>query len=111
MLSIVPIQAIPNYKFTSKIPVDGQNLILQFELQYNELQGYWLVNISNYNGKSLISCLPLLPAENILEQHRYLNIGSAYIVPVQTTNEQWPTRYTLGTEWHLIWDDTDRGLL
>ena len=39
MLSIVSIQPVQNYTFSSKIQVDGQSLTLQFELQYNELAG------------------------------------------------------------------------
>lgn len=51
MLSIIPIKSTPNYKFSTKIPVDGENLILQFEIQYNELSDYWIINISDNNGK------------------------------------------------------------
>ncbi len=108
MLSIVPISAIPNYKFSSKIPVDNQNITLQFECQYNELAGYWIVNVLQ-TGKYLIAGLPVLPAQNILEQYAYLGIGSAYIVPAQTIKEQWPSRYTLGSSWYLVWGDTDGG--
>lgn len=107
MLSIIPITPTPNHKFTSKIPVDGQNIVLGFELQYNELACYWIVAIRDEKGSSLIAGLPVLPAQNILEQYEYLQIGSAYIVPAQTVAEQWPSQYTLGTQWYLIWGDTD----
>lgn len=110
MLSIVPITAMPNYTFSSKIPVDGQNIVLGFELQYNELAGYWIVTIRDEHGNDLIAGMPVMPAQNILEQYGYLQIGSAYIVPVQTVVEQWPSRYTLGAQWYLIWGDTDGGI-
>lgn len=109
MLSIIPITAIPNRKFSSKIPVDGANLVLQFELQYNELASYWTVTISSDNGQALVSSLPVVPAQNILEQYAYIGIGSAYIVRAQTVKEQWPSRYTLGASWYLVWGDTDGG--
>lgn len=106
MFSIIPIAATPNYTFSSKVPVDGQNIVLGFELRYNELAGYWIVTIRNERS-DLIAGLPVLPAQNILEQYEYLQIGSAYIVPAQTVAEQWPSRYTLGAQWYLVWGDTD----
>lgn len=106
MISIIPITATPNRKFSSKIPVDGKNTVLQFETQYNELAGYWMVTISDSRGKNLISCHPVIPAQNILEQYAYLEIGSAYIVPAQTVKEQWPSENTLATNWYLVWSDT-----
>ena len=77
MYSIVPIQNIPNNRFSSKIPVDGQNLTLIFYVTYNELAKYWLMDISNADGTMLISGLPVVPAQNILEQYQYMQIGSA----------------------------------
>lgn len=109
MLSIVPITATPGRRFSCKIPVDGQSAVLQFSLQYNELAGYWLVDIASAGGKPLVSCLPALPAENILEQYAYLEIGRAYIVPAQTVKEQWPSRGSFGSDWYLVWGDTDGG--
>lgn len=109
MLSIIPITATPNHKFSSKIPVDGKNIILGFELQYNELAGYWIITIHNERGEPLIAGIPAVPAQNILEQYDYLEIGRAYIVPAQTLKEQWPSRYTLGAQWYLVWGDTDGG--
>lgn len=107
MLSIIPITATPNYTFSSKIPVDGQNIVLGFELQYNELAGYWVVTISDEKGNALVAGQPILPSQNILEQYEYLQIGSMYIVPTQTVEEQWPSRHTLGMQWYLVWGDTD----
>ncbi|MDU4960205.1 MAG: hypothetical protein E6X17_06040 [Sporomusaceae bacterium] len=109
MLSIVSIQPVQNYTFSSKIQVDGQSLTLQFELQYNELAGYWLATVRDASGNDLITSLPVIPAQNLLEQYAYLGIGSAYIVPAQTVREQWPSLETLGSDWYLVWGDTDGG--
>ena len=107
MWSIIPITSANNRKFSTKVPIDKTNKVLQFETQYNELAGYWLVTISDSSGNNLISCLPVVPAQNILEQYAYLGIGSAYIVPAQTAKEQWPSVDTLGSDWLLVWGDTD----
>ena len=106
MISIIPITQIPNRKFSCKILVDNQNLVLQFMLQYNELADYWLVDISDDKGNPLISCLPVIPAQNILEQFSYMGIGSAAIVPATTIAEEWPSQSTLGVDWYLVWGDT-----
>lgn len=107
MQSIIPITSTPNHKISSKILIDGKNTVLTFETKYNEIAGYWLVTISDGAGTNLISCLPVVPAQNILEQYSYLKIGSAYIVAAQTVREQWPSERTLGSNWYLIWDDTE----
>lgn len=107
MQSIIPIQAVPNMSFSSVIPVDSNNITLIFTLTYNELAKYWVVSIAKSDGTTLIRSLPVIPAQNILEQYKYMQIGSAYIVPRQTVKEQWPSMDTLATDWYLVWSDTD----
>lgn len=107
MLSIVPLTPTPNCKFSSKIYIDGNNTVLNFELRYNELAGYWTLNISNDKKEPLVFNLPVIPAQNVLEQYEHLQIGRAYVLPAQTVAEEWPGRYTLGSEWYLVWGDTD----
>lgn len=107
MYSIIPIQAVPNQTFSSKIPVDGFNIELSFILSYNELAKYWIVSVIDSNGNTLITSLPVIPAQNILEQYRYMKIGSAYVVPRQTVVDEWPTDKTLDANWYLVWGDTD----
>lgn len=106
MYSIIPIQAVPNRTFSSIISVDRGNLTLTFTLRYNELAKYWLIDIIK-DSKTLISNLPVIPAENILEQYKYMQIGSAYILPRQIVKEQWPSYNSLASDWYLIWGDTD----
>ena len=83
MYSIVPIQNIPNNRFSSKIPVDGQNLTLIFYVTYNELAKYWLIDISNADGTMLISGLPVVPAQNILVPV-YADWQRLYLAAVQS---------------------------
>lgn len=107
MLSVVPLNVVSNQSFGIKVPVDGNNLSLQLTLTYNELAKYWVLNISNSAGEALISGLPVVPSRDLLEQYKYLGIGSAYLVPTQTVVDQWPNTKTLGSEWYLLWGDTD----
>lgn len=107
MYSIIPVQAIPNYTFSCKIPVDEQNVTLSFHLTYNELAKYWMTRVTDSKGNVLIRGLPILPAQNILEQFQYMKIGSAYVIPRQTAQEEWPTQDTLDSDWYLVWSNTD----
>lgn len=107
MYSAIPLVAVPNYSISSTIPVDGANITLLFRIMYNELAKYWLIDISDDEGNMLISALPLVPAQNILEQFAYMGIGSAYVLPRTQVKEQWPSAETLTADWYLIWSDTN----
>lgn len=107
MYSAIPLEAVPNYSFSSTIPVDGTNITLIFHITYNELAKYWLIDISDNEGNMLISEMPLVPAQNILEQYAYMGIGSAYLLPRAQVKEQWPSADTLTSDWYLIWSDTN----
>lgn len=102
---IIPLKPIPNNTVTYKVPVDDQNISLTFRTSYNEQAKYWLLDITNSEGVELIAGLPLVPAQNILEQFSYLQIGSAYLAPKSKVDEQWPGLNTLD-DWYLIWSDT-----
>lgn len=105
MYSVIPITSAPNQTFSCKIPVDNKNLVLHFKTRYNEVAGYWLITLST-NDAVLLRNLPVLSAENILEQFAYMEIGSAYITKSEAVTEPWPTSDTLGTVWSLVWSDT-----
>lgn len=109
-LSIIPLRPIPNYSFSSKVPVDGVNKTLYFTITYNSIAEYWLLRIQDDKKQDLLSSIPLVSGEgdaiNILGQYAYLGIGSAYIVSAETVTEEYPSAATLGSKWVLIWGDT-----
>lgn len=105
MLSIVPFQPIPNHHFSCVVPIDGGNTTLGFFLRYNDVATYWTVDISK-DGKTLIASLPIKPAQNILEQFSYMEIGSAYIIPKSQAAAQWPGAVDLSSDWYIVWSDT-----
>lgn len=106
MLSIVPMQAIPNHTFSAVIPFDEENINLRFTMQYNEIAGFWFVDISK-DDTMLLSGYPLIPAQDLLEQFQYLGIGHAYIVPVTQISKQFPDYETLSNEWAVVWGDDE----
>ena len=108
MFCIVPFQAVPQRKFSAKVPIDGGNTLLKFRMTFNDLAKYWIVDIYK-NEKCVYAGLPLVPGQNILEQVGYLGIGSAWIVPRSRVMEQWPSETTLESDWYIIWGDSDGG--
>lgn len=107
MYSRIPVTSQPNNTFSCKVPVDGFNITLIFTISFNEVAGYWSISVNDNNGREYIHNAPLVPGDNILEQYEYMGIGSAYVVPSEQTNEEWPNDSNLGSTWQLIWGGTD----
>ncbi|MDF2791601.1 MAG: hypothetical protein K0S80_4703 [Neobacillus sp.] len=103
----IPLTTSPNQKFTSTIPVDGKKIKFNFFLRFNTEAKYWVLDIFNSKNDSLIVSVNLVCGSNLLEQYGYLNIGSAYIVKIDSTlTGDRPDEYNLGTDFQLIWSDT-----
>lgn len=85
-LQQIPITNSPNQSFTVSLQVDGSPLSLNVTLKYNEMAGYWMLSLSDINNNLLVDSVPVLcggyPAANLLQQQRYLGIGSWYVINV-----------------------------
>lgn len=107
---IVPVTSAPNQAFAVSLNVDNAVLVLQLRLRFNEIAGYWTMTVADRAGKTLVDSVPMLtgeyPAANLLQQHRYLGIGSAYVVNASGVSDPWPGPSNLGTDFILLWDDT-----
>jgi hypothetical protein len=110
MAQIIPLDNSPNQQFTATLNVDGSPLTLQFKIYYNEMAGYWMMDIADANGNPLLASRPLItgswPAANLLQQFAYLKIGSAYIINASGSAMDYPDKTNLGTDFVLLWDDT-----
>ena len=106
----IPLINAPNQTFNCKIPVDGRNVHLKFNISYNEVGGFWnMTLIDAATDKVLIANLPLLSTKgssaNILQFYSHLGIGSAYVVKL--TNDAEPlSADNLGTDYCLLWGDS-----
>ena len=100
------MQAQPNHSFDVVLPIDGGNTNIKIRLMYNEVAEFWVMDITKDNTV-VLSGLPLVPAQDILEQLKYLEIGSAWIIPRSEIEEQWPSMNTLSSDWYVLWGDTD----
>jgi hypothetical protein len=97
-LQVITLTNSPNQSYTVNLTVDGSPLTLNITINYNEMAGYWILAIFNANSQLLIDSVPMLtgayPAGNLLQQQKYLNIGSWYLVNV--SNLQVETSGNLG---------------
>jgi hypothetical protein len=100
----VPMEAIPNHKFSAVLTLGQENRKVTIHLTYNELAQYWVVDLST-DDSDLISGMPMVPAQDILEQFKYLGLGSMYLIPTSETAEEWPSQGTLETGWAVLWGD------
>ena len=107
---VVPLTSSPNQTLTVQLQVDGAPLTLQLGVWWNAMAGYWMMSISSASGVLLLDAVPMItgwyPSANLLAQYEYLQIGSAYIVNVGSTDSDYPGQTDLGTNFILIWDDT-----
>lgn len=85
-LQLIPLTNSPNQQLTVLLQVDGSPLTLNLTIGFDRMAGYWILSISDANNNLLIDSVPMIcgtyPAGNLLQQQRYLKIGSWYIVNV-----------------------------
>ncbi len=102
---IIPITDDPNQYLQTTVEVAGINVVLSFFFSYNAVAGYWIAQIKDVEGNILIDGLPLISAEDILEQHSYLGIGSAYIINISGIDQDYPTATGWNNDFILLWGD------
>jgi hypothetical protein len=110
-MQIIPVTSNPNQVIKTTLNVDGKNLSLQIGLTFNEIAGYWIMQIVNpTTNETLLDSVPLItgeyPAANLLGQHSYLKIGSAFVINVANSDLDYPDANTLGIDFVLAWGDT-----
>jgi hypothetical protein len=110
MAQIVPLTNNPNQTIQVSLQVDGKTLTLRLYFSFNSMAGYWVMSIADQNNNDIIVGIPLItgdwPAANLLEQQRYLQIGSCYIINFSQAPIDYPDASSLGTDFLLLWDDT-----
>lgn len=104
---VIPLTPSPNQTFSSTVPVDGKSVKLGFFLRYNTEQNCWMMRLKDSERNVLVDAIPLVCGLNILEQHEYLEIGSAYVVKLdQNIKRDRPNEFDLGSDFILVWGDT-----
>jgi hypothetical protein len=106
---IVPVNTSPGQTFNVTLNIDSTLVQINGALNFNEMAGYWVMNLFDVNYNPLILCVPLLtgtyPAANLLVQQQYLKIGSWFIIDLTGTGG-YPDQTNLGTSYLLLVSDT-----
>ena len=107
---IVPLTNAPDQTLAVSLLIDGGTTTLQLRVRYAEVAGYWLMTAQDRTGVTLLDSLPLVtgyyPAANLLAQHAYLKIGSAFVVNASGIDEDSPDAANLGSDFVLVWSDS-----
>lgn len=112
MAQEIPLDCSPNQTFDCTVTVGDSNKTFIFTLRYNPFFEGWIMTITDPVTKEiLLDSIPFVtgdyPAANMLEPHKYLDIGSAYIVNVSKRQDiNFPDDESLGSDFVLLWDDT-----
>ncbi|SFE43328.1 hypothetical protein SAMN04487969_102495 [Paenibacillus algorifonticola] len=110
---VIPLIPSTNQTLVCTLPVDDQNITLQFSFTYNHIGKYWWFSVIEMPSKVLLlDSAPLVvgffPAGNLLRQFSYMEIGSAFIVPANDNFiRDIPNFDNLGTDFYLMWSDTE----
>lgn len=103
----IPVDCTPFSQTTFKLTLSGgRNINILLKLRYYDLYDLWLADIiNNSTGEELIVGLPMVLGINLLEQYQYLDIGEAYLVPIEPSSLMQPDNKTLGSVFVLLWGD------
>ncbi len=107
---LVPVTNAPNQSFAVSLNVDSRVLVVQLSVRFSEIAGYWVLTIRDRSGNALVDSVPMItgayPAANLLQQHRYLGIGSLFLVNASGVSSGWPDATNLGSDFVLLWSDS-----
>ena len=105
---LIPLSNSNGQSFSVSLTVNSTSLVLNLNLSYNAMAGYWDMSVSDVNGAALISSVPLItgwyPAANLLSQYQYLQIGSAYLLNTNESSDDYPGPDNL-SQFTLLWGD------
>jgi len=92
----IPLQPTPQ-----QLGVTLNSVDYKLKVVWNEQNLSWVMDIANVNGNAIASGLPLVTADDLLEQLGYLGIGGQMIVQTDFDTTQVPTFANLGSTGHL----------
>ena len=108
---IIPLTNAPNQSLRVTGEIDGSTLTLNLQVNFNEVGGFWVMQIYDQNGNILLSDVPLLtgywPGANILAPYWWMGIGSLYVINNSGGAGDWPGQNGWGQGGYLLlWDDS-----
>lgn len=95
--------------FTCRLDINGENRLLVFNFTYNSIADLWKLSLTDYSTQEeFLTNVPLLPFQDLLEQYKYKNLGSAVLIPNSNeVTEEYPSLDTLKDNYNIFWGDND----
>ena len=113
MISNIPLKSLPNQSMRVEVTFDDKKQFYILNFNFNEVCGYWCMTIKDTYENVLLSNIPLvtgnsiLEAGNLLKQFAYKKLGSIMVLKSTNTKNDIPDEKQLGQEFKLIWADTE----
>lgn len=63
---------------------------------------YWILDLQNDRGVSVISGIPLVTGADLLAQYGYMGLGFKLVVVCDDSTQDYPTKTDLGGRSHLL---------
>jgi len=104
VISQIPLTTDPNQTFSVTIPGDTKSLELTFTLSYNTMSGYWVLGIYDSSENALVLGIPLLPDIDLLEQYKYMGLGTAVLLNIGDQSIAAPDDENLSSNFALMWE-------
>jgi len=102
---LVPLDDSPNQTWQVAISINGAVQTFFVSLSFNEVAGYWVMEIYDSNQNLILSDIPVVCGLDLLRQYQYLQIGSIYILNVGNSPTDSPTSTNLGSSFVMVWTD------
>ena len=113
MINNIPLKSLPNQSMRVEVTFDDKKQFYILNFSFNEVCGYWCMTIKDTFENILLSNIPLvtgnsiLEAGNLLKQFAYKKLGSIMVLKSTNTKNDIPDEKQLGQEFKLIWADTE----
>lgn len=103
MINEIPLTGDPNQTFTVTISGETRNITLILTQSYNEQAGYWVLGINDQSNNPIISNIPMLCGQDLLEQYQYMDIGNLLVVNISDQAIEYPNANNIAGNFELVW--------
>lgn len=105
-VQILDIKNSYNQRITTSVEIGEEVKNLEIFLEYNEMAGYWVCSIKDLStNEMVISSMPLLVGQDLLQQYEYLGIGSSTILNMSNKSSDELDNTNLGIDYLWGWDN------
>lgn len=104
----IPVTNQPNQSFQVSIPIGERNVTVGFYISWNRISDCWHMSLFDVaNDVAFVEGLAMVPgaspAQDLLQQLQYLQIGQAYVTPITSFAGERPGLEDWGVNYVLLW--------